>query len=411
MPLQDAHALVIGVSQYAHVAPLRETQDAADIAATLEDPRLCGYPPGNVRLLLEGQATRAAILHELDALAERADERSTVFLYFSGHGARAAVESGHAYYLLPVDGRATCAADLEASAISSGELTARLAAIPSAKLTIVLDCCRAAELAEADLPLPSADLTAEAVGPLAHGRGRAVLAASRGDGSAYAFPGQVHSVFTGHLLRGLRGEASGVAGVIRICDLFHYVQQHVAQDEQGQRPIFKAELEENYPVALLRGGQPAPLELPPPPDDLPYDVFVTYCHDDVEDRAWTRAVVVPFLEGQGLRVCLERRDFRLGASRLAETGRAVAQSRFTVAVFTPAYLASDFEHRQAMLAAHAADARHAPRFIPLVRRPCALALEFQMTAILDASRDEEVPAALARLATTVRAPALTRLSG
>jgi Caspase domain/TIR domain len=410
MALEDAHALVIGISRYAHVAKLRDTRDAEDIAAVLSDPALCGYPAARVQLLCEEHATRAAVLKALDALATRCTEHSTVFIYFSGHGAHATLESGHAYYLMPVDGRAKSKQDLAATAIASGELTARLAAIPSARCTVVLDCCRASELTDAELPLPTAVLSAEAVTPLASGRGRAVLAASRGDGSAYSVPGQAHSVFTDNLLRGLRGEAPGVGGVIRICDLFHYVQQRVASQLAMQRPVFKAELEENYPVAMLRGGLATALTLPPPPDDLPYDVFVTYRHDDDDDRSWTRGVLVPFLEGQGLRVCLERRNFRLGCSRLSETERAVRESRFTVAVFSPAYLASDVEHRQALLATHASSAHQAPRFIPLVRRACPLDLKFQMTAILDVSRDQDVPAALANLASALRNPARPRLS-
>jgi Caspase domain/TIR domain len=409
MLLEDAHALVIGVSQYQRVSPLRATQDAQDMAAALSDPSLCGYPPGNVHVLLEAQATRSAVLAELETLAHETSEGSTVFVYFSGHGARASGAPGPSYYLLPVDAEATVRSDLERTAISGDEFSARLAAIPAAKLTVVLDCCRASELADAELQLPSAQLSAEVISPLARGRGRAVLAASRADGSAYAMPGQSHSIFTGHLLRGLRGEALGVGGVIRICDLFHYVQQHVTAEQSLQRPVFKAELEENYPVALLRGGEVAVFRVPPPPDDSPYDVFLTYCHRDPDDRAWARTVVVPFLEQQGLRVCLERRDFRLGIPRLRETERAVAESRYTVSVLTPAYLASTFEDYQAVLAAHAAIAWTTPRFIPLLRRSCDLTLHAHMAAVLDASRDTETPAVLQRLAIALRQPSAPRL--
>src|ERR1041384_6360189 len=89
--LPDAHALSIGISAYRHVRPLPATEDAADVAAVLRDPALCGYPEGSVRVLLDGEATRAAILAELDSLAARTTEHSTVFLYFSGHGGRAEI--------------------------------------------------------------------------------------------------------------------------------------------------------------------------------------------------------------------------------------------------------------------------------------------------------------------------------
>lgn len=396
MVLEDAHALVIGISRYQHVAQLRATQDAQDIAAALGDPACCGYPPAQVRTLIDDQATRAAVLDALDGLARDTRETSTVFLYYSGHGARAGAGGDASYYLVPVDATSGSHDELERTAISSAELSARLRAIPAGRLTLVLDCCRAADLADPRL--------AEAVAPLAQGRGRAVLAASRATGSAFELPGQRDSAMTGFLLEGLRGAATGVGGVIRICDLFHYVQQKVAAQPVEQHPVFKAELEENYPIAQLRGGTAAALAVPPAPDAAAYDAFLSYCDDDPDDRAWVTGTVVPFLEGAGLRLCLERRDFRLGASRVDETDRAVTTSRYTVAVFTPAYLASAFDDYDSLLASHVAIESRAPRLIPLLRRRCELAPHTRMTEALDVSRDPEVPSALQRLAIALRQP-------
>lgn len=400
MLLDDAHALVIGISRYQHAPELRTTQDAQDIAAVLQDPACCGYPPAAVRTLLDGDATRAAILAALDALARDTRESSTVFIYYSGHGAQAAGETS-SYYLVPVDASVSSRDDLERTAISSTDLTARLRAIPAGRLTIVLDCCRAANLADLQL--------ADAVAPLAQGRGRAVLAAARD--SAYSMPGQRDSTMTGCLIDGLRGAAPGVAGVIRICDLFHYVQQHVAAAPVDQHPVFKAELEENYPIAQLRGGATAALALPPPPDQATYDAFVSYVEADPDDGAWVTGTLVPYLEGLGLKLCLEDRDFQLGASRVEEIDRAVNDSRYTIAVFSPAYLADALEDYQSVLATYLAIESHTPRLIPLIRRPCKLALHTRMTAALDVSRDREVPAALQRLALALRQPPRPRLAG
>src|SRR5262245_41119481 len=106
MALDDAHALVIGISRYQHMTQLGDTQDARDVAAALAAPASCGYPPGAARTLIAEAATRAAILDALDALARDTTASSTVFLYYSGHGARAAGDAGAAgdsYYLVPVD--------------------------------------------------------------------------------------------------------------------------------------------------------------------------------------------------------------------------------------------------------------------------------------------------------------------
>jgi hypothetical protein len=401
MQLEDAHALVIGISRYLHAPPLRTTQDAQDIAGVLKDPACCGYAPGAVHTLIEEEATRAAILDALDALARTTREASTVFLYYSGHGARTVNGADSAYYLVPVDATTSSRDELARTAISNAELSARLRAIPAGRLTVVLDCCRAADLADPRL--------AEVVAPLARGRGRAVLAASRASDFAYSLPGQRDSTLTHWLLEGLRGAAPGVGGVIRICDLFHFVQQHVAAGAVDQHPVFKAELEENYPIAQLRGGAAEALALPAPPDDATYDAFLSYCRDDPDDRAWVTDTVVPALERLGLRLCLEDRDFRLGASRIEETERAVIHSRYTVAVFTPAYLAGAYEEFDELLAAHQAIESRTPRLIPLLRRRCQLSLHSRMTEALDASSDAEVPAALQRLAIALRQPPRPRL--
>ena len=411
MTLQDAHALTIGISQYRYIPPLPATQDAEDVAAVLRDGGLGGYPGENVRSLLDGGATKAAILTELEHLASCTTDRSTVFLYFSGHGGRATGAGGETCYLMPVDGRDGGQETLSATAISGAELSARLNKIAAAKLTVVLDCCRAAGVAspkDIEVGALVPEMSGPSLAPLAQGRGRAVLAASRSDGYAYVVPGARNGVFTGHLLDGLRGAAGGTGGVIRVCDLFHYVQQRVAEQAR-QRPVFKAELEENYPVALYQGGAVAPPVVPPPSDDYAYDVFLSYRHSDRADRQFVVNVVAPLLEKLGLRVCLEHRDFRLGTPRIAEMERAVVTSRYTVGVFTPSYLDGPFEELQVELARFQAAESRTPRFIPLMRRDCPLTLGVRMTALLDVTDDAEVEPALQRLAVQLREPPHPRL--
>jgi len=412
LTLQDAHALTIGISQYRYITSLPATQDALDVANVLCDRSLGGYPEENVRSLLDGDATKTAILTELERLASRTNERSTVFVYFSGHGGRAAGAGGETCYLMPMDGRDGSREVLANTAISGAELSAQLHKISAAKLTVVLDCCRASGIAEPKDIAPGAlvpELSGAALAPLAQGRGRAVLAASRSDGYAYVVPGARNGIFTGHLLDGLRGAAGGTGGVIRVCDLFHYVQQKVVGEQGRQRPVFKAELEENYPVALHRGGTAAPVVVPPPADGYAYDVFLSYRHSDRADRQFVVNVVAPMLEKLGLRVCLEHRDFRLGTPRIAEMERAVVTSRYTVGVFTPSYLDGPFEELQTELARFQAAETRSPRFIPLLRRECPLILGVRMTALLDVTDDTEVDTALQRLAVQLREPPRPRL--
>jgi hypothetical protein len=64
MPFPDnAHALVGGVANYRNLPPLPQTvlKDAQEIASLLGELQYCGYPRRHVQLLLDEEATLAAI--------------------------------------------------------------------------------------------------------------------------------------------------------------------------------------------------------------------------------------------------------------------------------------------------------------------------------------------------------------
>jgi uncharacterized caspase-like protein len=151
-----------------------------------------------------------AILAELDQLTKRTTADSTVVLYFSGHGGRIERDGRETCYLLPVDVEGGEA--FERTAISGDELSSWLRALRAARVTVILDCCRASGIAEPkDVHVLASELTPRALVPLARGRDRAVIAASRSDGFAYVLPGQCNGVSTRHLLDGLRGGAGARA--------------------------------------------------------------------------------------------------------------------------------------------------------------------------------------------------------
>jgi hypothetical protein len=392
--------LVIGVTRYNHLSTLPEVSDAQDVADVLSDPARCGYV--QVQSLLEAAATRSAIVDALDQLTARVAEvdvtRASVFLYFSGHGG--GTRDDDDCYLMPVDARADSAESANATAISGRELSERLRALRAHRVTIALDCCCAAGIAEPKAARgtdPAGVLSARSLEALASGRGRAVLAASRRDGSAYAVPGQRNGIFTRHLLEGLRGAATGTGGVIRVCDLFHHVQQRVCAEMPWQRPVFNAYLEENYPVALYCGGNSPREELPQTKDGHTYDAFVSYRREGT-DRSWVEKILVPELERLGIRLCLEHRDFRIGGQRIREIERAIENSRYTISVFTPRYLQGPFQDFQSVLAQHQGIESRAPRFIPLLREECQPSLAVRATEWLDVSDSELDVGVLERLA-------------
>jgi uncharacterized caspase-like protein len=223
--MENARALVIGIANYRHIAKLPPAvlKDAQDIYNLLVDPQHCGYSPQNVQLLLDDQATQAATRRALTDLAGNSDPDATVVIYLSSHGGRIEWRPYAGEYLLPVDAHFTSAQSLTETAISGAEFTAALRDIPARKLVVIFDCCHAGGIGQPkDVTAPELKALPESYyDTLKSGRGRVILASSRSTESSWILPGASNSLFTQHLLAGLRGGAPGLGGVIRIFDLFH----------------------------------------------------------------------------------------------------------------------------------------------------------------------------------------------
>jgi TIR domain/Caspase domain len=405
--MDNSHALVVGIANYQHINKLPQTvlKDAQAIYDVLIDPECCGYQLGNTRLLLDGQATQAVLRQALADLAQHSHPDSTVFFYISSHGGR--IESGPftGEYLLPVDAVYTSDASLAQSAISGAEFTAALRAIPARKVVVVFDCCHAGGIGQpkdAGAPSIKTGLPEHYYATLTSGRGRVILASSRDSEYSYVLPGAENSLFTHHLLAGLGGGAPGPGGVIRIFDLFHFLQPKFIADQPLQHPVFKAEVEENFPVALCLGGKaPAPPLRALPADDFTYDVFISYRQRE-PDRTWVRQTLLPRLKAEGMRVCIDYESFRLGAPLVREIERAVEQSRYTLAVLSPAYLASNFTELENILAEHLGLEKTQRRLLAVMREDCTPRLGMRARLWLDMTADGEFDANIARLVYELR---------
>jgi hypothetical protein len=346
--MNNAHALLVGIADYQHcrALPPAVIKDVEEIQGVLESQQLCVYPPGNVRRLLNAQATQAALRAELKGLKQRTDADSVVFIYFSGHGAR--IESGPAAgeYIVPVDASLDWSADppqlAAGTAIPGTELTAALAEIPARKLVVVFDCCFAGGVADTKgglAPALKGGLSESYYAQLAEGRGRVILSSSRDTEVSNIMPGASNSLFTQHLLAGLRGGIGSDDGFIDIFDLFEYVQPRVTADCAAQHPIFISRVETNFPVALRLGGQKG--NLPDAGQGFRFDAYVSFV-DQGADRKWVRETLLPRLRQSGVSAAISRDVEEPGVSRLVSRERGMAQAKRTVVVLSEAYLADNW---------------------------------------------------------------------
>src|SRR6266508_6010538 len=271
MPFPNGHALLIGVGAYAHLPHWHvptTMHDAQAVAAALRDPQYCGYPEAQVMLLSDAAADRAAVLAALDSLMARTSQDDTIFLFYSGHGHFG--EDG-AYYLTTHDTQLTAARRVVAdTAVSQGELIARLQALPARRMLLIFHACHAGALSptlgDDTAPVSGENLPAQlGAAILATGEGRIIVTACRENQYAYVGDGE-RTIFGQALVDGLQGKGTtSQRGYLSAFDL--YTQLYFAVGEAVQRvPI---ELRRRYSerqepeLTVLKGVGPFAVALYP----------------------------------------------------------------------------------------------------------------------------------------------------
>lgn len=255
-------ALVIGIGAGycpSLQLPSLVRKDAEAVAQLLCDPMLCGYPPLQVRQLLDEQATKSNIVDALRELAETAKPDDTVVIFYSGHGGRKPDAPEYAGYLYPAD---YVPGDPDGTGLLAQELTELLNAIPAARVVLLMDACHAEAAAHVKAEGESKGMLPgfrdAALEKLSSGAGRVVIASCRETEVSMTSSWRGHSLFTHFLLEGLRGQAHGTDdGTVRVLDLFTYLSEQVPANPVGekvQHPVLRARTENNFPLALRKGG-------------------------------------------------------------------------------------------------------------------------------------------------------------
>lgn len=356
----SSQALVVNVSKYAHLGKLKATNDATSVRDVLASPEYCDYPPECVTVLEDEAATRNNILAALEATCDAGrDATARTFVYFSGHGGQAPDGSS---YILPVD---TQRGQYSTTAISARDLTEVFSRCQG-QLMVVLDCCRAAAIANAT-GMASADLDQQPdltrftddLRTQVRARNLVVFAASREDGKAYISPDAPISYFTGHMVAGLMGEASTHGGDITVSQLYEYIQSRVISSARGaQNPVFIARTESLF--ELTRYPRPVPRR-----PVFEHDAYISYDHDDPAVEEWVTRTFQPSLEAAGFKI---RPSNDLAENKILAAQEAVAKSRYCIVILTPDYVDNRSEEFKATLAVTQAVETRSPRFIPITRK-------------------------------------------
>lgn len=219
------YALIIGVEKYDGLPAATYAKD--DAATAADFVRAMGVPARNVVTLTDSHATRSAMVKQLENwLAKNTDDTSTVYFYFSGHGAPDPA-TGQAY-LVPFDGDPQYLAE---TAYPLKRLYEKLGALKSKRTIVMIDSCFSGAggrsvLAKGTRPLVSNIDT----GVSSAGGNIAVLTASGANQISGTNDEKGHGLFTYYLFNGLNGAAQDSSGRVTLQSLYNYLKPKVMDD-------------------------------------------------------------------------------------------------------------------------------------------------------------------------------------
>ena len=209
------YALVIGINQYRKPLPALQTavHDADGVAQILRERY--GF---QVKMLLNGDATRTEILNALARYRRSLQENDNLLIYYAGHGVSDS-DADKAYWL-PVDADR----DVNSNWISADDLTTAIKVLPARHVLIISDSCYSGGLTR-DVRLDARpDDQKVFVRKMLASKSRTLMSSGGNEPVADGGPDD-HSIFASIVLRALEQtrEPSFTAG-----DLFHnFVEQQV----------------------------------------------------------------------------------------------------------------------------------------------------------------------------------------
>jgi hypothetical protein len=225
-------ALVIGISQFNDPRVNRlnyPAKDAKDFADLLKDSAIGRFPPDNVKLLVDTDATTRRIKASLNWLARSAKPDDLVVVYVSSHGSPRELDTRNVNYIVTNDTQTRPQDELFASALPMYELTQLVRSRIVARRTVVLlDTCHsgAATGSSGDSAdrIGESAVSADTLDSIRQGYGRAVIASSQVGEKSYEDDEDRNGYFTFYLMQALKRSK----GQDSIDKIYLYVRDQVS---------------------------------------------------------------------------------------------------------------------------------------------------------------------------------------
>ena len=228
---KNAYAIVIGIERYRQQLPRADfaTQDARTVAEYLT--KAMGYPEENVVTLLNDRAMKSDFEKYFEKwLGNNVEQGSTVFIYYSGHGAPNP-KTGDAF-LVPFDGDPAFIAE---TGYSLKRMYDALGKLPAKEIVVALDSCFSGAGGRSVIAKGSRPLIMNLQSNVVLSKNMTVLSASAGDQTSSTYDEKGHGLFTYFMLKGIKNEdVTRPDGSLKIDDLYSYVKPQVERIARKQ---------------------------------------------------------------------------------------------------------------------------------------------------------------------------------
>jgi hypothetical protein len=230
-PNKNAYAIVIGVEKYRQKLPKADfaDNDARVMAEYLT--KVMGYPEENIVTLINDRALKSDLEKYIGKwLPNNVEKDSSVFIYYSGHGAPNP-KTGDAF-LVPYDGDPSF---IEETGYPLKRLYAKLDMLQAKEIIVVLDSCFSGAGGRSVLAKGARPLVMNMDKQIFHSDRIAILSASSGSQISSTYDEKGHGLFTYFLLKGIKNEdVIKPDGSIAISDLFSYLKPQVERIARKQ---------------------------------------------------------------------------------------------------------------------------------------------------------------------------------